>query len=730
MKRMNKVLAVILSLVMMITIAPANNGTSKAAEEAASGYAKIHDPSIVIGYYEGETYSDKSVVYGTQNADNSRKKIYFIFGSHKSFAYSLDLKEWKTFTNNINTSAATLFAEDAKWASMGAKSAGYWNIHGNLWAPDVIWNPDYDNGDGTKGAWMMYMSIAGINRNSVITLLTSKSLNGDWTRKSAIVYSGFDKGDYDYTKTDYKAVTGDTDLNARYMVKDGEKPSIAAGTTFKESRSNREYCAHAIDPCVLYDNGKLWMSYGSWDGGIYLIELDKTTGLRDTTHKYQYKVNESDPYMGIKIAGGEFAYCGGEASYIKKIGNKYYLFISYEALESTGGYNMRVWSSDSITGPYKDISGDNARISTAASGATPGTYSTVSRYRFGTIGTRLMSYYKWNHMDYGFVAQGHNSVLSDTDGKNYVVYHTRFTNKGEYFEDRIHQLFVAKNGGIVAAPFEYDGETLATKAYDAAKVAGSYQILSMVNVKAADKECVTEKTMTLNLDGTVTGEYTGTWSQASDGPYVTLKIKSASSTQSKDEATYQGVFVEQTKEGTKDKVMCLTIVGNNDLSVWGYKTKDADPLPVKSADPAQTNKPANTTTAKGPVKGKTYTVGKLKYKATSKTKVTVTGVKNKKLTSAAIGATVKIKGKSVKVTAISSNAFAKCKKLKKVTIGKNVTKIGKKAFYKCSALKTVTVKGKKVKSVGKNAFKGIAKKAKLKTPASKKKAYKKLFKIK
>ena len=36
MKRMNKVLAVILSLAMMITIAPANNGTSKAAEGAAS----------------------------------------------------------------------------------------------------------------------------------------------------------------------------------------------------------------------------------------------------------------------------------------------------------------------------------------------------------------------------------------------------------------------------------------------------------------------------------------------------------------------------------------------------------------------------------------------------------------------------------------------------------------------------------------------------------------------
>ena len=69
-------------------------------------------------------------------------------------------------------------------------------------------------------------------------------------------------------------------------------------------------------------------------------------------------MNESDPYMGIKIAGGGFAYCGGEASYIKKIGSKYYLFISYEGLEAAKGYNMRVWSSDSLAGPYKDISGD------------------------------------------------------------------------------------------------------------------------------------------------------------------------------------------------------------------------------------------------------------------------------------------------------------------------------------------------------------------------------------
>lgn len=42
--------------------------------------------------------------------------------------------------------------------------------------------------------------------------------------------------------------------------------------------------------------------------------------------------------------------------------------------------------------------------------------------------------------------------------------------------------------------------------------------------------------------------------------------------------------------------------------------------------------------------------------------------------------------------------------------------------------KTITVKSTKLKSVGKNAFKGINSKAKIKVPAKKYSAYKKLFK--
>ena len=67
------------------------------------------------------------------------------------------------------------------------------------------------------------------------------------------------------------------------------------------------------------------------------------------------------------------------------------------------------------------------------------------------------------------------------------------------------------------------------------------------------------------------------------------------------------------------------------------------------------------------------------------------------------------------------------KKLKKVTIGANITSIGANAFSGCKSLKNVVVKSKSLKKVGKNAFKGIQKKAVFKVPAKKLKAYKKLF---
>lgn len=92
--------------------------------------------------------------------------------------------------------------------------------------------------------------------------------------------------------------------------------------------------------------------------------------------------------------------------------------------------------------------------------------------------------------------------------------------------------------------------------------------------------------------------------------------------------------------------------------------------------------------------------------------------------------TINIDDVTYKVTSISKNAFKNNKKLKKVTIGKNVKSIGKNAFYGCKNLKSINVKSANLKVIEKNAFKGINPKAKIKVPSNKLKKYKKLLKNK
>lgn len=134
-------------------------------------------------------------------------------------------------------------------------------------------------------------------------------------------------------------------------------------------------------------------------------------------------------------------------------------------------------------------------------------------------------------------------------------------------------------------------------------------------------------------------------------------------------------------------------------------------------------------------KNASYTVGNYKYKITNaktngKGTVVLSGVKSKKGKSIKVADTVTIGGKKFLVTSIGNSAFSGCSKATSATIGKNVTKIGSKAFYNCKKLKKITVKGTKLKTVGSKALKGINKKASIKVPKSKKKAYERVLKRK
>ena len=243
---------------------------------------------------------------------------------------------------------------------------------------------------------------------------------------------------------------------------------------------------------------------------------------------------------------------------------------------------MRVFASDKINGPYKDVAGNDARYGSSQSDTT----STDAGNTNGVVGERLMSYYKWSYLDKGRVAEGHNSAVADDDGKAYVVYHTRFNDGTEGHQVRVHQLFKAKNGGLVATPFEYSGETLSKSAYSNDEVEGEYKvILHKQKVDNNNLECCNEETIKLNKNGTVTGDYSGSWVQSEDGPYVTIVAGGV---------VYQGVFIKQKIEGTAYETMCFTTVGNNNVTFWGTKGYTDEAIVIKDAGMMKVTVPEKT----------------------------------------------------------------------------------------------------------------------------------------
>ena len=547
-----------------------------------------HDPSIVI-----------------DDITNPASPTYYIYGSHlgrgKTTAAE-NYQEWTVFktgeenataTNSLfcNLSGTLVNYADAytthavtsvkdyagKTVTFGNFDAHGWQKKGNTvkgmqWAPDVIYNK-------TMKRWCMYMSLNGDNWASSIVCFTSDNIEGPWKYQGPVVFSGF-LGKYahngyaaadDWKNTDFTIATGETSLPERYNV--GDKWG--------------SFWPNCIDPCVFYDDqDNLWMSYGSWSGGIFLLRLDKNNGLRDYTYTYPYEVNgkaatsaaasantTSDPYFGKKIAGGY--YVSGEASYVEKIGSHYFLFMSYGGLVSTGGYQMRVFRSDNPEGPYVDCNGTSAVFNRYLMN-----YSATAVDNRGVL---LFGGYKWDPMSGAEIAQGHNSAFTDKEGRSFVVYHSRFTNKGEGHEVRVHQLFLNDEGWIMAAPFEFDGETItnndiATKASIAdTEIAGDYQFLRHEygqNTEAKAYE--TPVNIRLNADGTISGAENGTWERTAGTDYIALTI---------DDVVYRGVLVRQTIDYTNIPAIAIAALssssGSTTLGQKSY-TKQQEVWAVKA----------------------------------------------------------------------------------------------------------------------------------------------------
>ena len=528
----------------------------------APGRVAIHDPAIV-----------------------EDRGTYYIFGTHRRCARSTDLVHWEWFENNLSRDPES--ALGGIWEAW-PKQPENPDLNGNTWAPDVIWNP-------VMGKWCMYLSVNGHDFRSVIVLLTADRLDGDWTYVGPVVYSGFDASNVD--RTDVPRVLGEQaahDLPDRYL-------------SLKDTRIN------AIDAApILCEHGEMWMSVGSWFGGIWMFRLDPTTGLRDYTAAYPFVKDACDPYYGVKAAGGYWN--SGEGSYFVRKNGWWYLFLSYGWLGTTGGYQIRIFRSKHLLGPYVDQNGNPA----ICAGEIPDNLTKDT-------GVRLTSSVLWSggpdRIGSVEVSQGHNSVLHRrSDGRLFLTYHTRFIEReGEDYETHIRELLPTEDGWLVAAPYEYQGQVATppthptgrpdtcssddapgpwtAKAAHPSWLSGDYELVrhdphTFYNgERDADGEFVginRPETITLQPDGRVTSggavsffdtpevnlprstdgpAVRGTWRMLGDCGPAGVRCCDTDMAITLDGVTYTGVFAELPRETDGRMTLTFSAIGGN-RTIW------------------------------------------------------------------------------------------------------------------------------------------------------------------
>lgn len=468
--------------------------------DVSSGVS-VHDPSIL-------------------KADGS----YYIFGSHMAAAKSDDLLNWEKVADGygkgnpvygqIYDVAETAFAYSGNKNSLIPTD----DKQTHVWAPDVIYNK-------TTGLYYMYYCTTSTWNASNLCYGVSKTPEGPYEWRGTLIYSGFNRKTIKSTDVlDY--------VDEEYAYKN----YIKAGAY------NYEDYPNAIDPTVFYDaDDRMWMVYGSWSGGIFLLELEPATGL--VIHPQADEEKQVDPYYGKRLlGGGHISIEGPYIMYDEKSGY-YYLFVSYGTLTSNGWYQVRVFRSETVDGDYVDMNGEYPQKSAMHE----------------NYGLKLTGNYKLPSIEKAYMATGHNSAFIDDDGKMYLIYHTRFNDGGEGHSPRVHQMIVNEEGWPCELPYQTQGETVSVDGYSKKDIVGRYYV---VNQGTDISDTIANPVILyLNKDGSISGrDSKGNWNCKEDSCYMDITI---------DGEKFTGVFCQMKDEAGED-VMTFSAVGANE-SVWGVK---------------------------------------------------------------------------------------------------------------------------------------------------------------
>ncbi|MFN4254789.1 MAG: arabinan endo-1,5-alpha-L-arabinosidase [Saprospiraceae bacterium] len=310
-----------------------------------------------------------------------------------------------------------------------------------------------------------------------------------------------------------------------------EKGLVVSSTDDNTTQTN------AIDPTVLIDpkTGRHWMYYGSaWDG-IYILELNPTTGLPVQGGSRGRRISQRGFTAGKPNGNIE----GAEIIYNPTLG-KYFLFIAYDWLQTK--YNVRVGRSDSPEGPFLDFNGEDLNIEEDHAPMI------LAPYQFA------------GHAGYQGVA--HCGIVSD-GGQFFMLHQARPAFNSYLMNLHVRKILWTPDGWPVVSPERYAATTQTT--VNQSDIVGTwerielgYRVVPGYANEQLSPDLQVAKPLTLNADGTFDG---GSWTFAA--PILEMKWASGST---------EKLLVERGRDW-ENKKECLVFTGLNEVgtAVWGKK---------------------------------------------------------------------------------------------------------------------------------------------------------------
>ncbi len=338
---------------------------------------------------------------------------------------------------------------------------------------------------------------------------------------------------------------------------------------------------NAIDPALIVEevNGieKMFLSYGSWNSGIYIIELNPETGapmINQTLEKKEVDVNTdvigkttkkmkniptaNDLAFGTKILNIYSA----EAPYIIKEKDYYYLFVT-TGFDLTYDYNTRVFRANNIYGPYLDSEGNLA-------------ISNTNRETFRAYGNMITDAYQFNfdkslgEQKRGWAGLGHSAAYKDGDTWLYLShYRGTYIDKDRFFFG-VRKMHFVNGWPILEANRHVMG---AEELTDKVNISGNYQIhLLDKNVQNAklNNNIITivnkAKNITLTLEKydekyyNVIGDLTGKWKFENNQLELVLNNK-----------IYRGIITPQWQFEKHKGTLSFSLIDEKGYSLWGNR---------------------------------------------------------------------------------------------------------------------------------------------------------------